>query len=175
MTDERKRRTTSIRWSLSRNFVALIALLGLAVLATTVYTADRIRQNTSRALIDRAITQAEADLRAYLDPVRRTLLLSRHWAAAGLIHPSDTDAMNRLFMAVLEQSPQISSINTGDAKGRGLLLLHTGDHWRNRRVSADESPRLDFAELDTAGTLIREWSVPEPTGQERYDPRSRAW
>lgn len=175
MTNERKRRTTSIRWILSRNFVAVIVSLGLAIMATTVYTANRIRTDASRILIDRAITQAESDLRAFLAPVRRTLLLSRRWASNGLIDPADNAVLNRMFLPVLEQSPQISAFNFGDAQGRGFMLLRMGDVWRNRRVSADESATIEFAELDASGVRLREWVVPDPGAEERYDPRTRAW
>jgi adenylate cyclase len=175
MTNERKHRTTSIRWSLSRNFVAVIVLLGLAIMATTVYTANRIRVDASRTLIDRAIGQAESDLRDFLAPVRRTLLLSRRWAANGLIDPSDSVALNRMFMPVLEQAPQISSLNLGDAQGGGFLLMRMGDSWRNRRVRTDESAKIEFAELDASGETLREWVVPDPAVEELYDPRTRAW
>ena len=60
MTSERKRRTTSIKWSLSRNFVAVIISVGLAIFGTTLYTAERIRAETSRILFDRAIGRAVA-------------------------------------------------------------------------------------------------------------------
>jgi adenylate cyclase len=165
--------TTSIRTSLSRNLIALVIFLGAAILVTTVYTADRIRRSASRSLIDRAFGQAESDLMGFLEPVQRSLILARGWTANGVIDPDDTASLNRLFMPFLEQSPQVSSFNIGDAQGRGFLLLRLGDGWRNRRVHADQTDRKEMADWSDQRTQLRAWTVDESA--HRYDPRTRAW
>ncbi|MBW2493458.1 MAG: hypothetical protein JRE43_01805, partial [Deltaproteobacteria bacterium] len=170
------RRTISIRRSLSRNMLVMIALLSAAILLSTIYTANSIRASASRNLIERAMSRAESDLTSFFNPIQRILLLSRRWAESGLIDPNDNASLNALFMPVLDQAPQISSFNIGDEQGRGFLLLRLEDRWRNRRVDAQAwGDRLEFQEWSDEGTLIREWVVDEPQDDERYDPRVRAW
>jgi hypothetical protein len=171
-----KRRTTSILWSLSGNLLVLIALLSVAILLSTFYTASVIRRNASRNLIDRAMSRTEADLTSLFGPIQRILKLSRRWAESGLLDPNDNARLDALFMPVLDQAPQISAFNIGDARGRGFLLLRLGDRWRNRRVDAEAwGDRIEFQEWSDEGTRIREWTLDEPTDEERYDPRVRAW
>ncbi len=171
-----ERRTISIRQSLSRNMLVMIALLSGAILLSTIYTANRIRASASRNLIERAMSRAESDLTGFFDPIRSILQLSRRWVESGLIDPDDNARLNALFIPVLEQAPQISSFNIGDDQGRGVLLLRLEDRWRNRRVNAQAwGDRLEFQEWRDEDALIREWTVDQPEEHERYDPRARAW
>ncbi len=171
-----ERRTTSILWSLSGNLLALIVLLSSAILLSTIYTANSIRRNASRNLIERAMSRTETDLTNLFGPVQRILGLSRRWAESGLIDPTDNARLNALFMPVLDQAHQISAVNLGDDRGRGFLLLRLDDRWRNRRVDADAwGDRIEFQEWSDEDTLIREWSIDQPSDEERYDPRVRAW
>jgi adenylate cyclase len=171
-----ERRTISIRRSLSRNLLVMIALLVGAILLSTIYTANRIRRNASRNLIERAMSRAESDLTGFFNPIQRILRLSRRWAESGLIDPNDNASLNALFMPILDQAPHISSFNLGDDQGRGFLLLKLEDRWRNRRVNAEAwGDRIEFQEWSDEATLIREWQVDEPEDRERYDPRVRAW
>jgi adenylate cyclase len=171
-----ERRTTSIRQSLSRNMLVMIALLSAAILLSTIYTANSIRISASRNLIERVMSRVESELTGFFTPIQRILRLSRRWAESGLIDPSDNASLNALFMPVLDQAPHISSFNIGDDQGRGVLLLRLEDRWRNRRVNAQGwGDRLEFQEWSDEDTLIREWDVDEPKEDERYDPRTRAW
>jgi len=171
-----ERRTISIRRSLSRNLLLMIALLSGAILLTTIYTANRFRSSVSRSLIGLATSRVESELTGFFDPVRRVLRLSRRWAESGLIDPLDDASLDALFMPVLDQAAQISALNIGDARGRGFLLLRIGNRWRNRRVNAEAwGDRIEFQEWSDEAGSRREWVVEEPRDDERYDPRTRAW
>ncbi len=156
--------------------ILLIVFLTGSILLTTVYTGQRIAELTSRALIDRALDRTESDLRRFFDPVQRSLLVARRLIRSGVLDLDDPRALNRHFLPVIEGIPQASSANLGDAHGAGYMLLQLSDRWRHRVVRIDEwGDRLEFAEWSDEQTLLREWSVEQPSEEERYDPRKRAW
>jgi len=169
-------RTVTIRWSLIRNLVLLIVFLTGSILLTTVYTGRRIAELTSRALIDRALDRTESELRRFFDPVQRSLLVARRLIRDGALDLDDPRALNRYFIPVIEGMPQVSSANLGDAHGAGYMLLRLPGRWLNRLVRIDQwGDRLEFSEWSDAQTRPREWSVEQPSEEERYDPRERAW
>jgi adenylate cyclase len=172
----RRGRRITIRWSLIRNVVFLMALLTGSILLGTAWVQDEIARATSRALIGRALHRAEADLRRFFDPVQRSLLLSRALMENGTLDVDDARGLNRIFVPLIERIPQISSINVGDASGHSYLLLRLEDRWRNRITRIDEwGDRLEYTEWRDEDAVQREWVVEEPGEDERYDPRTRAW
>jgi len=169
-------RTVAIRWSLFRNLVALIVLVVGAVLVTTLHTARQHAESVSRTLIDRTLEHSRSELEHFFAPVVSDVQTARRWAELGLVDIEDPAAFNRLFMPLLREAPQVSAINIGDANGRGISLLRLGEVWRTRRVDpTTQGDRLTYTEWSDESTPIRSWSVDEPTDEERYDPRTRAW
>lgn len=168
--------TVSIRSSLSRNLGLLIIGLSLTILATTAFTARRLAASASEQLIVRALDRTRAEMRGFFSPVGRSLQTARGWAETGLLAPDDSEALLDLFLPLLESSPQISSVNLGDAEGRGWMLLRLGDRWRTRRVDPPQlGPAIEYAERDMDRALLRAWREDEPPPEARYDPRTRAW
>jgi adenylate cyclase len=154
----------------------LIVLLTATILLTTIVTGRRITEATSRALIGRALDRTEWDLLRFFDPVQRSLRVARRLVANGGLDLDDPVALNRHFIPLLEGLPQLSAVNVGDERGRGYLLLRLPDRWRNRLVRIDEQgDRLELSEWRDEDTLLRRWAVEEPSKEERYDPRARAW
>jgi adenylate cyclase len=168
--------TISIRRSLIRNLCLLLVVLTGTILLTTVYTGRQITRSTSQALIERAISQVGSELEGYVRPVENTLRFARNLAGTGVLDLEDPQALNRFFIPLLERIPQISSVNLSDAEGRGYLLLRFPDRYRNRFTWTDRwGDRLEFEEWQDEDTLIREWTVENPSEEERYDPRVRDW
>jgi adenylate cyclase len=168
-------RTITIRWSLIRNLCLLIVVLTGTILLTTIYTAERVRDSMSAALIERAVGQVEADVAGFLAPVERSLLLGRDLLEGGVLDIDSGDGLNRVFVPLIQAIPQISSVNIGDAEGRGYLLLRLEDRWRNRRSWTERwGHRLEFREWSGEDPETR-WVVEDPPADERYDPRTRDW
>lgn len=168
--------TITIRWSLIRNLCLLLIVLTGTIMLTTVYTGQQITRSTSEALIERAIGQVQSELRGYVRPVENALRLVRSLASSGALDLEDPRALNHFFVPLIQRIPQISSVNLSDDEGRGYLLLRFPDRFRNRLTWKEQwGDRLEFAEWRDERTLIREWTVEEPSEEERYDPRVRDW
>ena len=103
-------------------------------LGTSVELA-RARQPEDQDRIAQRATETEHELERFFGSVRKHVLVAQGWAAAGLLDPTDHEAMNRLFVPVLEQTPYLSSMMVADTNGAGYLLLRDPldpNAWMNR-------------------------------------------
>jgi adenylate cyclase len=81
-------------------------------------------------------------------------------------------ALNRLFMPIIKSRALLSSINIGNARGEGWLLVRLEDgQYRNRIVARDAwGPTSLWFDVDFDGTpAAAEWKPLD------YDPRIRPW
>lgn len=162
----------SIRQSLLRNLILVILLLGASVLATTVFAARRSVKTLSAALIDSTIDQTELKLREFFEPVHGSLHVAREWGVRGMLDIDDRrEHLDRLFVPVLDQFPQISSVIVADSRGHEYMLLRTADGWTSRQTRADEwgNQTLWHTWNRRGGDFEQEWRELE------YDPRTRPW
>lgn len=164
----------TIRRRLMSDLVLLIALAGGAILVATWISGARTIEELSRSLIDRTTRHTEGELKQFFGLVRSNVLTGRDWAEAGILDATDADAMNALFVPILQQHPQLSSMMVADSDGVEYLLLRdplASNTWSNRIVQADRW-----------GTRVfnREWNtstgeVEQGFGELEYDPRKRVW
>jgi adenylate cyclase len=166
----RSRRVT-IRYSLLRNVIILIALTAVAILAVTVVGASRAVSNLSQSLIDRTADRTETELRLFFEPVRRNISVTASWGESGMLDPTDTEGLNRTLRPLLREYPQVSSTMVAETTGREHLLLRLEGEWKNRISRADEwEGRTHWKTWDEAGNLVaEEWKELD------YDCRKRPW
>lgn len=152
----------------------LVALIGVMILAATWLSANRTIEVLSSSLIERTADHTERELDRFFGAVRADVLNGRAWAERGMLDATDHEAMNALFVPILEQHPQVSSMMVADSDGAEYLLLRDPldpGKWTNRVVQADAwGDRV----------LNREWDAvsgeaQEDFGELDYDPRTRVW
>ncbi len=164
-------RTVSIRWSLLRNILLLVVLLSGSILAVTFVMARGTVRRLSADLVQRTEDMAESQLRGFFEPVTHQLLVASDWSRTGLLQCREPDCFNRVLPPVMERIPQISSVNTGDEEGTGVLVLRDPDGWRNREVRRTEwGARVRWTKLEPDLTPVRTWFEDLD-----YDPRRRPW
>jgi len=168
------RRTTTIRRSLLGNLVVLVGLTGGAIVVASWVAGDRAVERMARLLIEPTAQRIEAELDRFFGDVRSEVLVGRSWAARGALDPTDHEALNTLFVPVLEQNPRLSSMMVADSAGREYLLLRDPldpDVWMNRVVRAEEmGTRVFNRRWNSATGSSEEWF-----GELDYDPRRRIW
>lgn len=126
----------SIRASLLRNQIVLLGVLSGAFLLITFYASDRVRLAIERSTIDHSMERVQLRLHQYLDPVESLAKLVRDLSGYGAFRAGDPDDYNRILMAMIRDYEEISSINFGDERGRGFLLVRLGDRWHKRKASS---------------------------------------
>jgi serine phosphatase RsbU (regulator of sigma subunit) len=167
-------RTTTIRRSLLGNLIILVALTGGTILTASWVSGERTVEEFSRLLIEPTIERTSAELNRFFGDVRAQVLVGQGWAIRDALDATDYASLNTLFVPILEQHPQISSMMVANSDGVEYLLLRDALHpevWHNRVVRADEW-----------GTRVfnRRWNtqtgeVEEGFGELDYDPRRRIW
>lgn len=165
------RRVISIRWSLLRNLLLLVAVLSGSILTVTFLLSKETVRWLSRDLVHRTADRTEAELRRFFEPVTTQLRVARDWAQGNVLRCSEVSCLNQILSPVMRRVPQISSVNTGDPDGNGVLLLRDADGWRNREVHRGEwGARVRWTKFDPDMTPVRTW-----TEDLDYDPRTRPW
>jgi len=164
-------RPMSIRRSLLLNLIVVIVLMGAAITSIAAFASRRTVQTLSEALITQSIDQTEARLQGFFNPVIRSLHLTRSWGEAGLLDLENPEQLNALFVPMMNEISQISSLMVADGRGREHMVLRQGDRWSVRRVRRDEWGKR---------AQILEWTgtQPEPWASQKeldYDPRERPW
>jgi serine phosphatase RsbU (regulator of sigma subunit) len=159
---------------LMNDLFLLVLLTGGTILAATWISEAKTIERLSTALIDRTARHTEEELHRFFGTVRANVLSARDWAAAGILDATDHTAMNKLFVPVLQQHPQISSMMVANSDGAEYLLLRDPldpSRWSNRVVQAD---RWGTRVLNRSWNTVS-GEVEESYGELEYDPRKRIW
>lgn len=152
----------------------LVALTGGTILAATWISGSRTIESLSNSLIDQTANRTETELQRFFGTVQSNVLTGRDWAFGDMLDATDHQAMNALFVPILKQHPQLSSMMVANSEGAEYLLLRDPldpETWTNRIVQAERW-----------GTRVlnRKWNtetgeVEEGFGELEYDPRKRIW
>jgi two-component system sensor histidine kinase/response regulator len=166
-------RPRSFRASLIvRAFVIVLAALGVFVFSAyrliIVPTVDRI----ASAQMGRTAEQIDGNLTRLLGAVEIALRSSRHWGLTGVISQDDAIGFKNLFISVIGNHPEISSVVFAHESGREIFLLHTDDgRWLNRLTNpAQWGRRAYWLTWGADGRLEKvEMKMTD------YDARKRPW
>lgn len=163
-------RAVSIRNSLLRNLMLIILVLAGGIAAITEYGTRQLVSTLSRSIILHTLDFTESRLHEFFKPIPAALHAARGWAQAGLLDDLDPDHLNRLFLPMTRQFPQIASVRVADADGREYMLVNRDGRWFNREVRADTwRTRARWTNPGGAADSATRWESSD------YDPRRRAW
>ncbi len=144
-----------------------------SILLVSILGSYRSVETLAATLAANTAERARGELRLFFDPVVTNLKIAARWGATGEIDPTDVAGLNRRFIPLLDQIPQVSSLLVARDDGVEYLLLKdtVSGTWRNR-----ETRVLTWGKR----TRWRTWSdVDAPVGEEwrelDYDPRLRRW
>lgn len=168
------RQPISIRRSMLRNLALLIILTSGTILVASWITGAQAVEDLSRSLIDRTATRTETELDRFFGDVHSNVIIGTDWARAGILDPTDHEAMNTLFVPILRQHPQLSSMMVATSEGVEYLLLRDpidSNVWTNRIVQADAWGMRVFNRTWNSTTGESQ----EGFGELDYDPRQRIW
>jgi len=166
------RRLQSFRRSLTTRFGLLI--LGAVALFALGYLQFGVRpviQQNAESQFHVACAEVEATLARTLKPPENLLTMASHWGISPGFSIDHPDRFNQLFLPLLQQFRQITSVVAGTDSGEGWLLMQIPDgRWRNR-----------LTDLNRRGMEQHffEWFEGEQPEEKReiidYDPRQRPW
>ncbi len=166
-----KSRPATIRHSLIRNLVLLIMATSGAILTVTIVGSSHMIRDLSLSMIRRTTDQMESELKHLFEPVGRNLLIAQQWGREGVFDETDPVSLNPLFIPILEENDQISSMMIANSDGFEYLLLRTEGRWYNRitRVKRWGKQTLWYQWKDSHTLIDTYWKELD------YDPRRRPW
>lgn len=156
------------------DLLLLMLFAGATILVATWIAGAKTTRELSSALIEQTVQRTENELQQFFGEVQSNVLAAREWAASGMLDATDHEAMNRLFVPILNQHPQLSSMMVADSDGAEFLLLRDpldANAWSNRVVQADHwGTRVLQRTWNTATGELNEYYE-----ELDYDPRRRIW
>jgi hypothetical protein len=161
-----------LRRRLQLTVVAILLLVGGAVIAIAVERLSAIRSEAFAALLDQTKQRAAADVRDFFRPIESSLRLFRKWGMSADMDALSMDRAVAQFLPVLEEFPQISAAMVAGSDGREYFVYREGDGWLARELHV--TPQGQRASWRRWGGEsdgdVEKWSAPFS-----YDPRTRPW
>lgn len=118
-----------------------------------------------------AAEKVNASLERLFTPVESWIGVARQWAVSTPFDETRPEDFNRLFMPILQETPQLTSVVAGTNDGRGWLLLQRADGaWMNRFTNIPLRGKTQKF-IDWAADGSRNLRLEEKD----YDPRERPW
>jgi len=163
----------SIRRALLLRFVARIAFTFL-VFCVAIYflILQPAATQIGRSEMQRAAEQAELQIASVVGQIERIALTGREWGMQEQFGLSDIAAFNRVFVPVINNQSQITSVLLANDRGQEFLLLKMPNgEWHNRVT--------DIQQWGKRQRWLKWRGVDELTSEEwierDYDPRQRPW
>ncbi|MDV7392808.1 hypothetical protein RZS08_15675, partial [Arthrospira platensis SPKY1] len=126
-----------------KNLIFHMTLLTLfiagALYISTTIAARHGMEIAARLLIKRTVNQIEDQLQSYFAPVTDGLSMISHWEKHGLFNEKNIQYIIKMLVPLMEHHSQISAIHSGDATGRGHMILRDGKTWLYRTVNPPQS------------------------------------
>ena len=142
------------------------------MIAATFLGGRKAVEFLSSSLIAQTISQTEAELHRFFDPVLGLLDVTRTWGRAGDLDVDEPDSARRLLTPLLAANRQVSSALVADTRGHEVMILQLRDGWRSRETRPEEwGRRTRWVEWGGDGQAepVVSWLELD------YDPRRRPW
>ncbi|MCB1195074.1 hypothetical protein KDK77_02715 [bacterium] len=163
--------TSSMRKNLIFHMTLLTLFIAGALYISTTIAARHGMEIAARLLVKRTVNQIEDQLQSYFAPVTDGLSMISHWEKHGLFNEKNIQYVIKMLVPLMEHHPQISAIHSGDATGRGHMILRDGATWLYRTVNPPQSGKtVQWIRWDESLNIIENW-----TEESDYDPRTRPW
>ncbi len=157
--------------TLVRNLVILILITSGAIGAVFLIGGYRAVNQLSSAAIKTAADRTETDMKRFFEPVESHLAVQSEIVEHIAFDITEAESLNKRFIPVLKNNPQITSLLLARDDGAEYLLLKDGEQWRNRMTNRPvRGDTTLWYRWDKSGKLIE-----ETTKELDYDPRKRPW
>lgn len=159
-----------LRLGLMGTFALLIIFLFAADKAFLVFQQQAVTRKAAEELLRLEADTVRQRIEAMEKAAEQLLELLRRWTEHEKIDFADIPATNTLLMGYMQEYPFISSVNYGDSRGNGFLILRLKDQWLNRIKKSSVRKMVTWNEVNTDGTVRNSEQRPDD-----YDPRLRPW
>jgi signal transduction histidine kinase len=170
-----RRRHKTIRWSIFQNFMVLIVMMSVAFFAAFIIVQYFQSSLVASRILDQATSRLDKELTRFFSPLVVSSKIMIHPSKRKNVHNLEIEQLNEAFVPIIQEFPQIVSINVLTARGDYFLLARTrkeGAGWQNliARASDLEQKRAKLIKRDEAFNQIGEsWQTLS------QNPRDAIW
>jgi len=150
----------------------MLAALGVFLVGAYEFIVVPSTARIARAQMAQAATQIDGTLTRVLGSVDIALRTGRDWGLSGVIRQDDIVGFKNLYMSVIANHPEISSVIFIHDTGRELFMLRTDDgRWRTRLTDPAHWGHQAYWFVWSANGKLEKVEA----RQTDYDGRTRPW
>lgn len=151
-------------------FIAFLLVLFLVDLSLNYYEELRREKVVFHNYFEHTSQSIYSEIIKFSAPADEIINISKHFFYSGQLNIGDYKALNNFFIPFMKAHPYITSINLGDEKGNGYLILRLGNLYKNRIKKWNMSGKVILIYLNEIGEELKKELVADD-----YDPRNRPW
>jgi len=156
----------SIKWL----FIVVIVLLVMGISLSNYFLSYYFHKEYISHHLDTVSSYFKAETERIIKPVETFLYNIQALVCCGILDFNDIEKTNRFLMEFMNKYPYITSINYGDGKGNGYLILNNRGKWVNIIKKVEEKGYVTWNIIDKDGKIIKKQKV-----KDEYDPRNTIW
>lgn len=156
----------SIKWL----FVGIILLLVAVISVSNYIFSYKLHERHLNIYFLSLSSLIQKDVENLIKPAESFLYHIQSLVYYKILDFKDIEKTNKFLMDFMNKYPYITSINYGDGKGNGYLILNNDGKWLNRIKKSDEKDFVTWNEIDRNGKIISSKKV-----KDSYDPRNTVW
>jgi signal transduction histidine kinase/class 3 adenylate cyclase/ActR/RegA family two-component response regulator len=161
-----------IRKLFVENLLALLLILAGGILVFMHLNINRTLEELSVSLISSTQNRTEAELNHYFETVNHELIKACKMGEMGLFDELEVESLNEVFLPLLWQSHQISSVQIGSSKGNEYMLMHRDSIWINRRIENSGGRNWSYWKgLETGNPQL----IERKTDHQNVLPQNKDW
>ncbi|GAB5047236.1 ATP-binding protein [Thermodesulfovibrio sp. TK110] len=112
----------------------------------------------------------KGEMEKLINPVETFLYNIEALVCCKILNFNDIEKTNKFLMDFMKKYPYVTSINYGDGKGNGYLILNDRGRWLNRIKKAEDRGYVVWNTLKNDGEIIKKTQI-----KDNYDPRNTNW
>ena len=154
------------------NSFTLLLILAGGILIYMHVNIDETLEDLSRSLIRSTQERTDDGLSDFFGTVENELMKLSKMGEMGVFDELDLEELNRIFVPLLWQSNQISSVQVANSLGHEYMLMHRDSSWLNRKISPDNPRRwAEWLHLETPEPVL----VARREDNRNLPPQEKDW
>jgi len=137
----------SIKWFFVITMIVLVATISISNYLFSYY----LYQVYLNKHFYTASCLLKKEIENFTRPVETFLYNIQSLVCCDVLNFKDVEKTNRLLMDFMKKYPYVTSINYGDDKGNGYLILNDKGRWLNRLKKAEDSGYVTWHTLNDNG------------------------
>ncbi|WP_353683797.1 ATP-binding protein [Thermodesulfovibrio sp. 3907-1M] len=158
--------TLSIKWLTVLVMIALAT--GIAI--TNYLVSFHLCEQYLSHHIETVSSFFKGEVDKLVSPVETFLYNIQSLVCCKILNFNDIEKTNKFLMDFMKKYPYVTSINYGDGKGNGYLILNDRGRWLNRIKKAKNRGYVVWNTLNNNGEIINKRQL-----KDNYDPRNTLW